>query len=91
MGPFKPPDNFDFSNPSAWPEWKQRFQRFFSASKLNKEDQEVQVSTLIYVMGQDAEKILTSFDLTPEDAKIYATVLHKFDENFVPQVNVIHE
>ena len=57
MAKFSPPETFDFSRPIAWPEWKERFLRFRSATKLNKEVGEVQVSSLIYAMGREADKI----------------------------------
>jgi len=57
MAKFSPPETFDFSRPIAWPEWKERFLRFRSATKLNKEVGEVQVSSLIYAMGREADNI----------------------------------
>ena len=91
MGPFKAPDGFDFSRPQSWPEWKQRFLRFRQASKMDKEDGAVQVSSLVYTMGSESERILTSFNLTEEEEKNFNTVLKKFDDHFVPKRNIIHE
>ena len=54
---FKPPDNFDFSRPEVWPTWHQRFLRYRTASKLATDSFDVQVSALIYAMGEDAENI----------------------------------
>lgn len=39
-----PPENFEFSKPLKWPEWKQRFERYSTATKLKKEDYENQIS-----------------------------------------------
>ena len=97
MAKFPPPANFDFSRPTEWPEWKRRFQRFRIATKLNKEDGVVQVSSLIYAMGREADKIFSTFNFRaaaegegdPRDD--FDTVLSKFDEHFVPKRNVIHE
>ncbi|PVD27128.1 hypothetical protein C0Q70_12280 [Pomacea canaliculata] len=50
------------------------------ASKLDKDDEAVQVSALIYTMGNDAERILTSFGLDARQRQEYDTVLEKFDE-----------
>ena len=47
MSKLNPPETFDFSKPQLWEEWKKRFKRYRIASKLNKEDGEVQVSTII--------------------------------------------
>ncbi|PVD28147.1 hypothetical protein C0Q70_10732 [Pomacea canaliculata] len=48
-------------------------------------------ASLIYTMGNDAERILTSFGLDARQRQEYDTVLEKFDEYFVPKRNIIHE
>lgn len=61
-------------------------------TKLNKEDKEVQISTLIYAMGIEAENIFKSFTFTREEnADNYNTVMGKFHEYFLPKKYVIHE
>ena len=92
MPKFNPPCEFKFDCPAAWPEWKQRFSRFRLATKLNKDDGDVQVSSLIYAMGSEAEKIFSSFTFAEEgDKKKYDVVLAKFDAYFVPQRNLVHD
>lgn len=54
MAKFAPPTNFTFDKPQEWSAWRQLFTRYRIASKLKEEDGEVQVSTLIYAMGQEA-------------------------------------
>ena len=54
---FNPPQSFSFDRPSEWNDWRQRFQRFRLATKLSKEDGEVQVSLLMYAMGPEAENL----------------------------------
>lgn len=61
MAKFAPPEALDFTQPAEWPTWRQRFSRFQVASKLDKESGEVQVDSLLYVMGKDAEPIYNSF------------------------------
>lgn len=73
--PFKAPEDFDFSVPSSWPAWRDRWQRFRLVSKLHNETHEVQVSALIYSMGLTAEHLLTSFCLSEEDEKKIDKVL----------------
>lgn len=64
----------------------------YAAVKMNKEEGEVKVSSLIYSMGQQAETIFKSFTFTTEnDKKEHDKVLKKFDEHFIPSINVIHE
>ena len=61
------------------------------ASGLAQRDEEVQVNTLIYSMGDQADDILHSFKLSEEDRKSYMTVKTKFDTHFVQRRNVIFE
>ncbi|KAJ8259412.1 hypothetical protein GJAV_G00168980 [Gymnothorax javanicus] len=92
MAKFNPPENFNFERPGDWPAWRQRFTRYRSAAKLSLEDGEVQVSTLIYAMGNEAENIFKSFIFADgEKDDNYDTVLAKFDNYFTPKKNVIHE
>ena len=42
---------FNFSSPDEWPKWRQRFEQFHVVSGLHKEDEETQVSTLLYCLG----------------------------------------
>lgn len=86
-----PPTEFDFSQPNKWEDWKNRFLRFRLATKLNKENGETQVSSLIYAMGMEAENIMKSFGLTPNESKNFDRVIKKFDDHFIPRINVIHE
>ena len=47
--------------------------------------------TLVYTMGDDADDILSSFNLSEEDRKKYETVRGKFESYFVKKKNVIFE
>ena len=63
MPKFNPPECFQFDKPADWPKWKQCFLRFRTATKLKWETPAVQVSSLVYTMGREAEKIYSSFQL----------------------------
>ena len=92
MAKFQPPESFCFERPGEWTEWKKRFARYRTATKLDKEDGPVQVSTLVYALGKEAESILGSFTYNEgEDESDYDTVLAKFEAYFIPRRNVIHE
>ena len=54
MPKFNSPENFDFSRPAKWPEWKDQFYMFRIATKLDKEEQIVQISSVVYAMGREA-------------------------------------
>ncbi|GFR87680.1 Pol polyprotein [Elysia marginata] len=60
-GKLPPPERFDFSRPAGWPEWKRWFLRYRAAIKLDRENADVQISTLIYSMGKEADNIFTQF------------------------------
>lgn len=87
----QPPDPFNFRCPDEWPRWKRRFEQFRSASGLAQEDQLRQVSTLLYCLGEEAEDVLTSTNITAEERANYASVLAKFDDFFQVRKNVIFE
>ena len=92
MATFHPPENFDFMRPAGWPEWRERFDRYRKGSKLYKEDEGVQVSTLIYALGKEADKIFKTFTFTNAAyANKYEPVLQKFNDHFVPWTNTLHE
>ena len=61
------------------------------ASGLYKEDDVRQVSTLLYCLGEEADDILTSTNITDDDRKKYSEVMTKFDGHFKVRKNVIFE
>ena len=89
--PLQPPLPFRFDCPDEWPKWRRRFEQFRVASGLSKEDEERQISTLLYCLGEDADDILTSTNISEESRKKYTDVLAKFDTDFKVRKNVIFE
>ena len=76
------PEQFTFSPPKNGP----RFERFRSTSGLTEKSPEVQVNTLIYSMGDEADDILRSFSLSEAEKKVYditCMVKEKFENHFV--------
>ena len=91
MPKFNPPKEFSFI-PAEWDEWRQRFTRYRIASKLRDDQEEVQVNSLIYSMGIQAESIFKSFTFENEgDKLIYSKVLAQFDAYFNMNKNAIHQ
>ena len=88
---FQPPDPLDFKNPEDWPRWKQRFEQFRVASGLVDQDAKKQVSTLLYCLGEQAETVLSSTNISEEQRKVYDSVIGKFDSFFKVTRNVIFE
>ncbi len=92
MSKFHAPEAFDFAQPSSWLAWRQRFARFRIATKLDKEDGDVQVNSLLYAMGKQAEPIFGTFTFSAEEENdYYNAVVKRFDEHFVPKRNLIHD
>ena len=88
---FQLPDPLNFHNPEDWPQWKQRFEQFRVASSLVDENAKKKVNTLLYCLGEQAETVLTSMNITEEQRKVYDTVIGKFDSFFKVTRNVIFE
>ena len=87
-----PPKKFSF-RPEEWPEWSTEFRRFRTAGKLHLEDGEIQRDTLIYCMGQEAEKIYRTltFDEEGESDSNFDCLMQKFTNYFIPKRNIIYE
>lgn len=62
------PSAFDCQKPEQWPGWFKRFERFMNAADLNAQPDQKKIDTLLYVMGEKAEDLLTSFHLSAHDA-----------------------
>ena len=86
-----PTEQFTFSRPQEWPKWIRRFERFRNATSLATKEETVQVNTLIYTMGDEADDIFRSFGLSEEEKKVYTTVLNKFESHFAKRRNIIFE
>ena len=89
MAEFDPPKKFDLTQPNRCPEWKQSFERFPVATKLNKESEDVQISSLLYSMGPEAEHIMKT--IPSDKSSKYDDVIKEFDDHFVMKKNIIFE
>jgi len=66
------PDPFNFHNPDEWTKWKRQYKlQFRTASRLKSADETCQVSTLFYCMGEEAEDVLTSTEISNKERKWY--------------------
>jgi len=65
--PISPPESFNFLSPQDWPKWIRHFERFRIRSGLHAKSEENQINVLIYIMGDKADDILSSFGLTEEE------------------------
>ena len=87
----QPAGSFNFKSPDEWPRWRRRFLQFSNASGLGDEGQRKQVLTLLYCMGELAEDVLTSTEISAYDCKRFESVIAKFDSFFKVHKNVIFE
>ena len=87
----QPPASFNIKSPDDWPRWRRRFQQFREASGLATDGDTKQVSTLLYCMGETAEDVLTSTDISEDDKRKFDSVIAKFDSFFKVRKNVIFE
>ena len=86
-----PPGAFNFSKPEEWPRWLKRFKQYRSAAGLAGESEARQVDTLLYCMGEEAEDVLTSTNISAEDREKYDKVIEHFKSHFKVRRNVIFE
>ncbi|KAM7298469.1 adenylosuccinate synthetase [Ixodes scapularis] len=87
----QPPEPFCFTSPSEWPKWKKRFERFRTASGLCTKPEEHQIDAFLYIMGDQSEDVLSTFQLSAEDSKNFDVVLQRFDSYFIPKRNIMFE
>lgn len=86
-----PPENFDFSDFANWPNWIRRFERFRIAAGLDSKNEDYQVNSLVYAMGDKADDILATLGLSNADKKKYVAVKEAFNKYFICKYNVIYE
>jgi len=83
--------SFPFSRPDEWATWKRQFEQYRLTSGLSSEDDKCQISVLLYCMGEEAEDILVSTNISDDDRKRYDSVIAKFDAFFKVRKNIIFE
>ena len=83
-----PPQPFRFDTTDEWPRWRCKFEQFRVTLGLLKEDQEKQVSTLLYCLGEETDNVLILANISEESRKKY-DVLAKFDAHFKVRKNII--
>ena len=85
----QPPNPFCFKKTEEWPKWRRRFEQYRVASGLAGREEEQQVSTLLYCLGEDAEDILDTTRITVDDKKKYEKIVEAFDNYFKVHKNVV--
>ena len=67
-----PPQPFDFRKPDEWPRWLRRFEQYRVASGLSSQEEEKQVNTLLYCLGEEAGDVFAASNATDKAKKVYA-------------------
>lgn len=91
-GGIRAPEALNFTQVhELWAEWKKKFQRYRTVVELDKKSQAQQISTLIYIMGDEAESIYEQLVYAEGKSKDnYADVLEAFERHFMPRSNHLH-
>ena len=63
------PKEFPFNKPEEWSRWKARFQQYRLAAGLNEKSAALQISTLLYCMGEEAEDVLDATGISEDEKK----------------------
>ena len=73
---------------SRWPIWKKKWSHYYA--ELESKKNKTQISTLLTILGESAQKIYEDFRFTQKEDNI-ESVLEKFDKYVEPKVNKIYE
>ena len=88
-----PPEKMEISGDvvANWEHFKDSWNNYIIATKLDKEDKNVIVATLKTIMGKDCYKIFKNLPLTDDETKDHTTIIKKLTEHFQPKRNTIYE
>ena len=65
------PDMTDSNVAEKWSEWKEVWEHYSVASKVNKENGDVQVAVLVTAIGPETRKVFKTWTLTATQKKRY--------------------
>ena len=85
-GALRPPSNFLLANSSQnpsdasrnWLAWLKQFDFYMLAAEKNSKPEEVQVATLLTILGAQGHELFRTFDLSEENKKKIAEVKGAF-------------
>lgn len=66
----------------AWIEWKQRYEWYALAAKLNLENQSIQVAVFMSAIGPDHVKVFDTLGLTDAQKQDFGQVMNAFDVKY---------
>ena len=74
MAQYRAPPPLNFIEPK-WDTWKSIFLTFRLVTELHKKAGEIQVASLKYCMGPEADEIIKTFGLSEVEINVFETVL----------------
>ena len=63
-----------------WSEWKEMWEHYRVASKVNKEEGDIQVAELLTAIGPEARKVFIAWNLSATQKKDITGVVERFDD-----------
>ncbi|KAK3920985.1 hypothetical protein KUF71_010200 [Frankliniella fusca] len=86
----KPPEEFSFI-PSDWVDWKSRFSQYHMLAQLDRQSEEYQANSLLYIMGQRANQVVATLDLTAAEKKNYTRLMEALDALYKATKNTVYD
>ena len=74
-----------------WSEWKEMWEHYSVASKVNKEEGDVQVAAFLTAIGPEARKVFKTWNLSATERKDIKGVIERFDNYCNPRKNIPFE
>ncbi|KAJ8914043.1 hypothetical protein NQ315_017562 [Exocentrus adspersus] len=83
-----PPMKFEENVAEAWKLWKQRFQKYLTATELSKKDGETKCAQLLTLIGEEGMRIYNTFEIPNDKENDLDTLLKFFDQHCLPKKNL---
>ena len=74
-----------------WSEWKEMWEHYSVASKVNKEEGDVQVAAFLTAIGPEARKVFKTWNLSATERQDIKGVIERFDNYCNPTKNIPFE
>ncbi|XP_055710686.1 uncharacterized protein K02A2.6-like [Phlebotomus papatasi] len=76
---------------SVWRKWEKAYNFYAKATKLDKQEPEVQAAAFMSIIGVEVEEIYENFGLSEDEANDVNILMTKFREYFNPKGNEVYE
>ena len=78
----------DFNVAEKWSEWKEMWKHYSVASKVNKDEGDVQVAAFLTAIGPEARKVFKTWNLSATPRKDIKGVIERFNNYCNPRKNI---